>query len=589
MTDIAVSDIAPVGEYFALIRREKWRVLGVASVLLAAAISVAVVWPPVYRSTATILIKEANIPADLVMSTVSAFASERIQALEQRIITTANLANIINKYNLYAEERTIYPLTQIANQMRGSINLSVVSADAASKGQRDGRAATAFTLSFDGSAPLTTQQVTNELALLFLSESQRDRDERANGTTSFLGAESQRLQTEVQTLEAKLEMFRMEYAGHLPEDRPMNNQLLDRADSQVQDLSRQIQTLRERQAIIHAQLSRTAAHLPTSSDRSLSPADQLALLQLKRAQMSAKYGLKHPDVVVLDRQISALKGQNLAGAVDAIAVKLQVQNLQADLQTTRQKYGTKHPDTLKLERELSAAQEELAVIPVEDTVPQNASNPDYLQIQVELASLNAELEAAIAQRQTTEGKKARMEERLLKGPTVERDYIALKRDYDAAVAKYLDVRSKEAEAELTKSLETQRMGETLTLIEPPVEPTAPIKPNRRAILAIGLLAAIAGGIVTGILHDTAAGRIHGRRQFAAISGHTPFAVVPFIRTLGDRRRATQAASLQALLAFLIVVAALFYVNSFVTPLDVLWANVAERFGVAPGKTASGGN
>lgn len=589
MTDIAASDITLVGEYLALIRREKWRVLGVTSVLLAAAVSVAALWPPIYRSTATILIEEANIPADLVMSTVSAFASERIQAIEQRTITTANLASIITKYNLYLEDRKIYPLTQVADQMKSSINLSILNTDTTAKGQRDGRAATAFTLSFDGGAPLTTQQVTNELALLFLSESQRDRDARANGTISFLESESQRLQGAVRTLESKLEMFRMANAGYLPEDRPMNTQLLERADSQVQDLSREIQTLRERQTIIQGQLGRTAAHLPTSSDRPPSPADQVTLLQLKRAQMSARYGLKHPDVVALDRQINALKGQNVAGDVDATAMKLQVQKLEADLQATRQKYGIKHPDTLELERELIAAQEQLAVAPVAATAQQNASNPDYLQLQVELASLNAELEAAIAQRQTTEDKKAKMEDRLFKGPTVERDYIALKRDYDAAVAKYLDVRSKEAEADLTKNLEAQRMGETLTLIEPPVEPTAPIKPNRRAILAIGVLAAVAGGILTGFLHDAAAGRIHGRRQFAAISGHTPFAVVPFIRTLGDRRRARQAASMQSLLVLLLVAAALSYVNSFVTPLDVLWADVAERLGVAPDAAASGGN
>ena len=154
MTDIAAFDVIPVGEYFDLFRREKWRVIGVASMIAAAAVGVAVLWPPTYRSTATILIEEADIPPGLVMSTVSAFASERIQAIQQRTITTANLATIINKYNLYKDQRNSYPLAEVADQMRANIDLTVVSADTGTRGGRDGRAAIAFTLSFDAGAPL---------------------------------------------------------------------------------------------------------------------------------------------------------------------------------------------------------------------------------------------------------------------------------------------------------------------------------------------------------------------------------------------------------------------------------------------------
>lgn len=587
MTDIAAFDTVPISEYLDLFRREKWRVVGVASLILSAAVGVTLVWPPTYRSTATILIEEADIPADLVMSTVSAFASERIQAIQQRTITTANLSSIINKYNLYVEQRKSTPLAVVADEMRANIDLSVVSADTGTRGGRDGRAAIAFTLSFDGNTPRATQQVTNELASLFLSESERDRDQRASGTTNFLEAQSQRLHADVQSLESKLEAFRTANAGYLPDDRPINTQLLDRAENQLLELSRQVQMLRERQGIIRAQLSRTSARLPTTDRTSLSSTDQLALLQAKRTELTARYGTKHPDVLALDRQINALKSAGVSAGIDQAALQQQIQGLQAALQTARQKYGAKHPDALKLERELRAAQDQLAAAPVA-APPQGASNPDYIQLQVELASVSGELEAAVAQQQATEEKRQKVEERLIRGPAVERDYVALKRDYDTAVSKYLDLRSKEAEAELTKNLETQKMGETLTMIEPPIEPTAPIRPNRRAILAIGLLAAIAGGIVTGVLHDAADGRIHGWRQLAAVSGQTPFAVVPFIRTEDDRRKRKRAVLLQSLLGLLLVAVVLLLVHSFVMPLDILWGELAERFGLLPDASAPAG-
>lgn len=587
MTDAAILEPPHIGDYLALLRREKWRALAVGGVILAAGITVAAIWPPTYRSTATILIEEADTPPDLVASTVSALASERIRAIQQRVITSTTIIGIINKFNLYAEERKYTPIGPIADQMRANIDLSIINADPAKSG-RDTRAAISFTISYDGNTPRTTQQVTSELASLFLSESQRDRHERTTGTTSFLEAESNRLQADVARLEAQLETFRTQNAGYLPEDRPINQQLLDRAESQLLDLTRQIRTLRERQGAIRAQIASTSARLPVTAEKptSLSPSDQLALLQAKRMELSARYGAQHPDVLAFDRQIKALMSETGASGINRAAIDAQVAELQAELQKARQKYGSKHPDTERLQRELTAAQQQQAAIPA--PVPQSVSNPVYLELQVALASANSELEAAVAQQQATEDRKAKVEERIFKTPQVERDYVALKRDYDTAVAKYLDVRSKQAEAELTQNLESRRMGETLTLVEPAVEPLAPIKPNRRGILAIAILGAMVGGIVTGLLHDAADGRIHGGRQLANIAGQTPFAIVPYIRTARDRRRRLGTVLLQCLLALLIAAAALLYVDRFIEPLDVMWADVAERMGLGSAANASSG-
>jgi succinoglycan biosynthesis transport protein ExoP len=288
-------------------------------------------------------------------------------------------------------------------------------------------------------------------------------------------------------------------------------------------------------------------------------------------------------VITLGRQIETLGAETAGSGTDLTALNLRLQSLQSDLGSAQQKYGAKHPDTLRLERELKAVQDELATAPAATVFPPSAMNPDYLQLRAELASASAELQAVIAQQQSTEDKKSKIEERILKGPMIERDYIALKRDHDAAVAKYLEVRSKAAEAELTKNLETRQMGETLTLIEPPLEPIAPIKPNRRAILAIGLLAAIVSGVLFGILHDAADQRVHGWRQLAAIAGQSPFAVIPLIRTTEDRRRARRAALLQSLAGLLVLTAALLYAISFVTPMNILWAVVADHF-VGAGKS-----
>ena len=47
--------------------------------------------------------REQEIPEELVSSTVTGYAAERIQILSQRILTTKNLLNIINRNDLFSE------------------------------------------------------------------------------------------------------------------------------------------------------------------------------------------------------------------------------------------------------------------------------------------------------------------------------------------------------------------------------------------------------------------------------------------------------------------------------------------------------
>ena len=61
----------------------------------------ALAWPPTYRSTGTILIEQQEIPTDLVRSTVTSYADERVQIISQRVMTTQNLLEIIRRYELY--------------------------------------------------------------------------------------------------------------------------------------------------------------------------------------------------------------------------------------------------------------------------------------------------------------------------------------------------------------------------------------------------------------------------------------------------------------------------------------------------------
>src|SRR6185295_13787117 len=159
MSDVT-SDLPFTFDFFGVIRRRTWYIILVGAAVMALAVAGALLWPPTYRASATILIEEPDVPADLVKSTVSDFADERLQMIQQRVMTTQNLIGLIDKLGLYTEEQKTTPKSAIVAEMRNKIDLELVSADASNaKGSKKNQATIAFTLSFDGEEAGMAQRV----------------------------------------------------------------------------------------------------------------------------------------------------------------------------------------------------------------------------------------------------------------------------------------------------------------------------------------------------------------------------------------------------------------------------------------------
>jgi len=55
----------------------------------------------------------------------------------------------------------------------------------------------------------------------------------------------------------------------------------------------------------------------------------------------------------------------------------------------------------------------------------------------------------------------------------------LLRDQETARRKYEEIRSKQMSAQVAENLEDEQKAERFTLLEPPLAPDVPIKPNRK--------------------------------------------------------------------------------------------------------------
>ena len=210
---------------------------------------------------------------------------------------------------------------------------------------------------------------------------------------------------------------------------------------------------------------------------------------------------------------------------------------------------------------------------------QRPENPAYINLQAQLNSATSSLEGLRKTRVDIKRRLQAYATRLEKGPEIEPEYLVLTRDRDTSGQKYQEIRSRLLEAKVSEGLEVQRKGERFSLIDPPSLPEKPFKPNRMAIILLGLILAIGGGVGSGAVAESLDHSIRTPDQLAALTQHFPLAVVPFMPNETDlsrvkmRWRLVKTAGVSAFGVMLVIL------HVFVIPLDVLWFAALRRFGI----------
>ncbi len=533
-------------EYLAILRRHIVQIVAVTTVFAAVAIAVAVGLPPIYRSTATILVQEQEIPTDLVRSTITSFADERIQVISQQVMTRAVLLDLVDKYGLYEKYRKRETNEGLVERMRKDIKLTTVDANVSDRSSgRRVNATIAFDLSYDSPYPDQAQKVVNELVSLYLQENAKARQQSAAETTAFLTQEADRLAKQIQEIESNLAAFKRRYAGRTPESSAVNMQLAERTESELMRIDREMSMLQDRRLSLEAQLPLIKPNVPLLTNPAgepiLGPAERLKSLQAQYSSASAKYGSDHPDIRRMQREIAALKAET--GAPETAGESAgNLNELQAELVKLKERYADDHPDVQRLKRSIASLKASDATTrsgvarsrPMPDTL-QRPDNPAYVALFSQLESTRRELANLAALKEDLRAKQRTYDSRLLQIPEIEREYQDLTRDYENAQTRYREVRAKQMQAEVAQELEKDRKAERFALSEPATLPERPTSPNRLRIALIGLVASLGGGVGLAWLRDLLDPSVKGPLQLARISRVPILTAIPYIETRRERQ------------------------------------------------------
>ncbi|MCG8544191.1 MAG: Wzz/FepE/Etk N-terminal domain-containing protein [Alphaproteobacteria bacterium] len=569
--------------YLSLLRRRFLYILIPFAVVAGVSTAIVLVLPPIYRSTGKILVESQQIPVDLVRSTVTSYADERIQIIKQQVMTRENLLRIVEKFNLFSDRKQRMSSTEVVDAMQKAIVVAPLSTNLQGLRRRAG-GTIAFTVSFEHEQANTAMRVANELVTLFLDENVRSRTFRATETTEFLEQEASKLKKQVDAIEAEVAKYKQQYSQSLPEHLSLRISMLERAQSSLKETNREIKSIAAEKRFLDIQLDAikagfsAAAGLKDGATGTPTPEAELKRLQLELVGKSAVYKATHPDLIVLKNKVEALE-KRVTTRMERKDLQVRLNELETQREELRARFAKGHPKIKSLTKEIAGVRQNLETLPA-GTASASARGAD---IDPARANVLAKIEVANGrqislsnQRDALKKRIADLEAMIVQIPQVERGLRSLSRDYENALKKYEEVKSKAMEAQLGKSLEEDKKAERFVLLEPPVHPDKPVKPNRQKLLMLGLALAFAAGAGGIMLIESVDGSIRGTAGFIGMLKQRPLIAIPYIVTPGEIRRRRWAIIAMILGALALIACALVVLHFHYKPLDVLWFKILDR-------------
>lgn len=447
-----------VDEYWAMVRRRKWWILGPLFFGWLLVFASAWIIPAKYASESVVLVEPPKVPKDLVEPNVQVDLADRVQSMSTQVLSRTRLLNLIDKFHLYSSYANS-PDDQV-EKMRDDVKFELVQAPAANGNQE----LIAFKMSYKAPDPEVAQKVNAALTSFFVDENVRASQEQSEATTHFLDSQTRALGQNLADQEAKVRAYEAQHDGSLPQQLQSNIQILTGIQSQLQAAQSAHERALQQQTYLNS-LQKQYETMGDSVDVPKSLDSQLENARAELADLQARYTDDHPDIKKLKETIAGLE---------------------------------------KLKQDMGAeAKEKL------DT---NTATPEQMQAIAPLVQLQSQLKVNKMELQTSADQIQRLEQsaqmyqaRLNATPAVEAQMSDMLRDYDNTKQEYGKLVAKQQESSMATNLENQQQGAQFRVIDPPSLPDKPAFPDRfkfsLAAIGVGLAFAVLFGIGSEFLDD----------------------------------------------------------------------------------------
>jgi polysaccharide biosynthesis transport protein len=415
-----------------------------------------------------ILVDPQRVPEEYVKA-ITGDVTDRLQTISEEVMSRTRLLMIANKDGLYRKIRKNSGDDKAVDAMRKDITVDII------KGANERNPIDGFKIAYIAPMPELAQNVTQQLADLFIEENIKERDQDAEGTQRFIENQLVQARAALAAQDARIRNFKASHLGTLPEQEQANLTMISEYQSLAQQNSDAIDRANQQQVYLQSML-------------------------------------------------------NVNGTQKQTASQLELQTAENELSAARQKYTESHPDVVRLRDEVATLKAEVKHQPENASHPTAATGPSIgEQLASQLLATQQEVKSRADRQQELEGRIGSLQAKVQSLPAVQQEYEALSRDYSEMQKNYESLLEKEQSSGMAAELEHHNESERFRVLDPASYPSSPYSPNQLAVNAGGLVGALLLGLGLAYLAEMRDLTIHDADEAEAYLSVPLIVALPSLR------------------------------------------------------------
>lgn len=484
-------------DVMALLVRRKWWIVYPFLALSSAVLLLTYMLPRLYESRALVLIQSRDVPNDFVKDLLAASASQRLNTIQQTVLSRTNLLEILTEFrDSLPEYKNLNIDEQIVN-LRDRIGLTFNTTG----GAGEGPSTISFTIAYSDRKPEVAQKITEKVTSVFIKQDSQARESKISGSVSFLKDSLEKVSAQLEVSETKKRNLKASHRNEMPEQLMTNLTMLGTLSEQRKGFSEAIDRYERDKAQVERDLSTTEKTLVRPKPVVVGPPKNPLLEEYAKAQYELKAQIdlgrkaNHPDVILATNKLANIKSQLT-------------------------------PEELaSLDRKIDKS----PVEPTDETVP----NPAYVNLLNQKDSLEFELKIRRNYLKNADAQIERYTKFIQDAPGSEQQITDVLRENINLTKQYQDLKDKLDVAQLSEDLETRQQGAQFKIQDPANLPQVPTKPAKPAIAAAGVLFSLLFSIALAILVDVANQKMWTLSDVESLLGTTVLVEIPEIVTVAD--------------------------------------------------------
>lgn len=179
----------------AIVWQRRWFLILPIILLGIAGVAAAFLVPVRYTSTATLLVQSSSLPQAIAAGNPDDVIDRRIARIREQVLSRPELIELVNRYQLYPNQRANDALSDIVETMRKAVTITPLAAELQQQGNNSNTIA--FTLSFSYADPTKAQAVAQDLSEQVLQLDATQSTQQAGATVQFLTDQARSLQQQI--------------------------------------------------------------------------------------------------------------------------------------------------------------------------------------------------------------------------------------------------------------------------------------------------------------------------------------------------------------------------------------------------------